>query len=203
MHEVEALRSPTRFGWAQPGVTLSEGGALARTEQKGGGFAASKAVMRSGRHFAQVTLGSGLLLYFGVARPNFMPAVPAGRTKLRNAHQVHEHCFYVTRGGHCWPAKSDWNGRQGAGMAGDRVGLLLDLDDGGSITVFKNDRPLGVMATGLSGEFCWSVVFFRPGFPTRLQKGRPLEKPVASVRICGAGPVEIFDLGGWGLGLAE
>ena len=34
--------------------------------------------------------------------------------------------------------------------------MLLDLD-AGTLTVFKNDERLGVMATGLSGEFCWAV----------------------------------------------
>ena len=34
--------------------------------------------------------------------------------------------------------------------------MLLDLDQG-SMTVYKNDKRLGVMATGLSGEYCWAV----------------------------------------------
>ena len=51
------------------------------------------------------------------------------------------HCFISTRGGHCWPSKSDWEGRQGAGRAGDRVGLLLDLDEG-SVTVYKHSAGL-------------------------------------------------------------
>ena len=51
------------------------------------------------------------------------------------------HCFISTRGGHCWPSRSDWEGRQGAGRAGDRVGLLLDLDEG-SVTVYKHSAGL-------------------------------------------------------------
>ena len=40
---------------------------------------------------------------------------------------------------------------------GDRIGKLLDLDQG-SMTVWKNDVKLGVMvAEGLSGPFCWAV----------------------------------------------
>jgi len=46
---------------------------------------------------------------------------------------------------------------QGAREDGDRIGLLLDLDQG-SMTVYKNDERLGVMATGLSGEYCWAVL---------------------------------------------
>ena len=45
---------------------------------------------------------------------------------------------------------------QHAREAGDRIGMLLDLDQG-SMTVYKNDERLGVMATGLSGEYCWAL----------------------------------------------
>jgi hypothetical protein len=46
---------------------------------KGGSFAATKAVMRAGRHFAQVTLGAGLLLFFGIVRPDWEGSqMPAG-----------------------------------------------------------------------------------------------------------------------------
>ena len=41
---------------------------------------------------------------------------------------------------------------------GDRIGMLLDLDQG-SMAVWKNDVKLGVMQTeGLSGPFCWAAV---------------------------------------------
>jgi hypothetical protein len=39
---------------------------------------------------------------------------------------------------------------------GDHIGMLLDLDQG-SMTVYKSVQRLGVMATGLSGEYCWAV----------------------------------------------
>ena len=39
---------------------------------------------------------------------------------------------------------------------GTRIGMLLGLDQG-SMTVYKNDERLGVMATGLSGEYSWAV----------------------------------------------
>jgi hypothetical protein len=40
--------------------------------------------------------------------------------------------------------------------AGDCIGLLLDLDRG-EMLAYKNGAPLGVMATELSGEYCWAV----------------------------------------------
>ena len=57
MHEVELLRVPLGFGRAHVDVTLSAGEAVA-TRGAGVGWrtAASKVVMRSGRHFAQFTL---------------------------------------------------------------------------------------------------------------------------------------------------
>ena len=47
---------------------------------------------------------------------------------------------------------------QPAKEQGDRIGMLLDLDQG-SMTVWKNDVKLGVMvAEGLRGPLCWAVV---------------------------------------------
>ena len=54
------------------------------------------------------------------------------------------------------PGGRDWEGEQGA-YEDDRIGMLLDLDQG-IMTVWKNDVKLGVMvAEGLSGPFCWAV----------------------------------------------
>ena len=36
------------------------------------------------------------------------------------------------------------------------VGMLLDLDEG-TLSVYKNDRRLGVMKRGLAGHYCWVV----------------------------------------------
>ena len=45
---------------------------------------------------------------------------------------------------------------QSARKQGDRIGMLLDLDQG-SMTVWKNGEQLGVMqAEGLSGPLCWA-----------------------------------------------
>ena len=37
-----------------------------------------------------------------------------------------------------------------------RIGLLLDLDNG-TLAVYKNDRRLGIIKDGISGEYNWSV----------------------------------------------
>jgi hypothetical protein len=50
---------------------------------------------------------------------------------------------------------------QGFGV-GDVVGLLLDCD-AGTLTVKKNGQRLGVAATGLTGELCWTVLMVGSG----------------------------------------
>ena len=51
----------------------------------------------------------------------------------------------------------DWEGMQAAREQGDRIGMLLDLDQG-SMSVWKNGQRLGVMqAEGLTGPLCWAA----------------------------------------------
>ena len=70
------------------------------------------------------------------------------------AFSVGGHCFYGTFHGERLAGQRNWQGRRSAKEQGDRIGMLLDLDQG-SMTVFKNDQTLGVMlAEGLSGLLC-------------------------------------------------
>jgi hypothetical protein len=75
---------------------------------------------------------------------------------------VDSHCFYDTFTGCRCPGYRDWEGRQGAVKEGGRIGMLLDLDQG-TMTVYKNDERLGVMATGLSGEYSWAALMHVEG----------------------------------------
>ena len=64
MHELAVLRLPLAFGRAHDDVSLSEGGAVATTNEVQPGWqpwraAASEVVMWSGRHFAQFTMLNG------------------------------------------------------------------------------------------------------------------------------------------------
>ena len=70
MHEVELLRLPLSFGLAHGDVTVSDNGAVATRSATEYAWrtAASKAVMRSGRHFAQLTVIEGDFMGFGVIR---------------------------------------------------------------------------------------------------------------------------------------
>ena len=174
MHEVSVLRLPLAFGRAHASVTLSENGAVAT--KSGGGFrtAASKVVMRSGRHFVQFTVAEGSDLLFGVVRPGW--DVEGGA----EAEDVDGHCFYETLDGSCWPGGNhDWEGKQHASEQGDRVGMLLDLDQG-SMTVWKNDEKMGIMqAEGLSGPLCWAVSLYHQNTSARIESAVAPASPTA------------------------
>ena len=76
MHEVGALRLPLAFGRAHADITLSENGAVATMDAPAPAptlprSAASKVVMRSGRHFVQFTVVAGDDVLFGVIRPGW------------------------------------------------------------------------------------------------------------------------------------
>ena len=123
-----------------------------RNVGNGGRVASSTVVMRSGRHSALVTVVEGGDLYFGVIRPDWdVERGGQGVTQWRTATAAL--CCYCTYNGRRYPTQPhDWETEQG-----DRIGMLLDLDQG-SMTVWKNDEKLGVIQVeGLSGEFCWAV----------------------------------------------
>jgi hypothetical protein len=61
---------------------------------------------------------------------------------------------------------------------GDRIGMLLDLDQG-TMTVYKNDERLGVMATGLSGEYCWAVDLCQQDDSARIEGAATPASPTA------------------------
>ena len=50
----------------------------------------------------------------------------------------------------------DWNGMERTFETSFKIGLELDLDEG-TLDVYKNDRRLGTMRSGLVGEYCWVV----------------------------------------------
>ena len=91
------------------------------------------------------------------------------------------HCFYCryTYTGTRQPGYSNWEGRQHAIAHGDRIGMLLDLDQG-SMTVYKNDERLGVMATGLSGEYSWAVSMYFSGHSARIEAAVTPVSPAAA-----------------------
>ena len=66
------------------------------------------------------------------------------------------------------PQRPQLEGRQTADE-GERIGMLLDLNQG-SMTVWKNGERLGVMqAEWLSGPLCWAVEMYAPATSARIE----------------------------------
>ena len=60
---------------------------------------------------------------------------------------------------------------------GDRIGMLLDLDQG-SMTVWKNDEKLGMMAAkGLRGPLSWAVELGAGGPSVRIESAPARPSP--------------------------
>jgi hypothetical protein len=109
MWEVESLRRGTVFGRSHAEITLSEGGSRATvSERTEWHTAASKAVIRAGRHYAEFTMVSGSIMFFGVIRPGW--DAEGGHS----AQHVDGHCFYDAYYGSRYPGHHDWNGMQPA-----------------------------------------------------------------------------------------
>jgi len=149
---MELLRRAAVFGRSHESITLTDGGALATRTGDGWGYdrgATSGVPMRAGQHYAQFTVVAGSRMMFGVVRP---------RWDVEGGHDAaldRQHRFYATAGGYRLPRFTgfydDWPGQQPAREPGDRIGLLLDLEQG-SMTVYKNDERLGVIQeSGLRG----------------------------------------------------
>ena len=139
----------------------------------------SNNIMMAGKHYvsfeASHRTGTGLLL--GVMRPGEAMQSAQGfplfssfceHFTQRNGSWQHNNrvdcCMYDSSDGYCW--SSDWVEGDSAlgvfwegmeGLSGSfTVGMLLDLDEG-TLSVYKNERKLGVMKRGLAGHYCWAV----------------------------------------------
>ena len=55
--------------------------------------------------------------------------------------------------------------------AGDRVGLLLDLDNGGTLTLYLDGKPCGTIAEGLAGPLHWCIAPYYAGKAVRIHAG--------------------------------
>eukprot|EP01046_Picozoa_sp_COSAG06_P007161 COSAG06_NODE_346_length_17038_cov_10.233721_4_plen_460_part_00 len=184
LHEVEELRRPLAFGRAHDEIQLSQGRAVAAMPPARPlsniylfRAAASATVMRAGWHYAQFTVVEGDDMFFGVIRPGWDVELEED-----GPDNVLGHCFYDNTYGTRWPGQHEWGGQQGATEAGDRIGLLLDLD-AGSMSVYKNDARLGVMqASGLSGEYCWAVALSICNHSVRIDSA-PLPPPPSTAQL--------------------
>ncbi|EJK77798.1 hypothetical protein THAOC_00348 [Thalassiosira oceanica] len=158
-------------------------------------------VMSSGSHYAEFEIIAGAP-YIGVVRP--MPVLDAGLfdsdcffvgdgyesfyprfLALRSGEwgdgNVHTCEYGCCLGRMSWTDWEDedsehlnlyWEGMESCGT-GDAIGMLLNLDEG-TLTIYKNNRRLGVMKDGLSGSYCWyatvehATVTIRRGTPPNI-----------------------------------
>lgn len=136
---------------------------------------ATAVAMRAGRHFARFTVMRGEDMLFGLVRPGY--DVDGGAI----TEDVDGHCFYDVSNGDLWPGPRSWEGQNYTvdGDEGDAIGMLLDFDDG-TLTIFRDEAAglerLGVMARGLSGEYCWAVSMWPRGHSAQLES--PVCAPV-------------------------
>ncbi|EJK74263.1 hypothetical protein THAOC_04069, partial [Thalassiosira oceanica] len=153
-------------------------------------------VMSSGSHYAEYEIIASAP-FIGVVRPmpgldvasfrdycwfigksgSFYPTFLAQRSAGWGDGNVHACDYSCGDGEMSWTDWEDeehlglrWEGREGCG-SGDTVGMLLNLDEG-TLTVYKNNRQLGVMKNGLSGSYCWYVSLRRDEAVT-IQGGTP------------------------------
>ena len=134
--------------------------------------------MTSGTHYSEFEIIAGVP-YIGIVRP--MPGLDtegnypfhrefyrdflAQRSEDWGDSTVHA-CEYLSQNGKMywtnWGDEDnwglDWEGRESC-RTGDTVGLLLNLDKG-TLTVYKNNRRLGLMKNDLNGSYCWFVTLF-------------------------------------------
>ncbi|EJK47890.1 hypothetical protein THAOC_33358, partial [Thalassiosira oceanica] len=150
----------------------------------GGGFSissavASRHVMSCGAHFAEFQITGSPEI--GIVRP--MPSLDAGayqgdfyfidesrlypdflaqRSGNWGNGNVHACACSSNTGLMIWTSWAtddaeweEWDGMESCDD-GDTIGMLLNLDDG-TLSVYKNNRRLGVMKDGLSGAYCCSA----------------------------------------------
>ena len=161
--------------------------------------AISSSVMRSGRHYANfdiivVNRYLDAHVNVGVIRPikgwddrgieNFLPSIIESYDSVSQDllaertdkwHGDVHCCSYYCLDGSCrrtdWYTRSnnDWVGRDSLRQPGT-IGLLLDLVEG-SLSVYKDGGRLGIMATGLMGEYCWFASMAVGNSSVRLERG--------------------------------
>jgi hypothetical protein len=119
--------------FAEDRVTLSEGGAVATQTMNKMSLTTTQIELTEDKHYWEVelTLDYNHMIFIGISRPNLDPT----------GIYYQRHCtdgwfMYAENGGLCGNGKYD-DDVAGAYKQGDRIGILLDLDNG-SLRFFKN-----------------------------------------------------------------
>ena len=183
---LQSLRIPLVFDQLVGPIGYVEGNKsrVANTHDYSWATAFSNNIMMAGKHYvsfevcdAHAYLSMGFCLSIGVMRPGeamqnaeegplhqeFYNHFTQRRGSRRYSNTVNC-CMYSTLDGSClshdWSgdfitSDDTWDGMERLSHP-HKVGLLLDLDEG-SLSVYINERKLGVMKRGLAGHYCWVV----------------------------------------------
>ena len=140
----------------------------------------SNNIMMAGKHYVSFEC-RWASLFVGVMRPgeamqnaSYSPLSPlfyehfTQRKGSRQYNNSENCCMYDSSDGHCWssdweyrrfgpiPGGEAWEGMEGLSDSPSKIGMLLDLDEG-TLSVYIDERKLGVMKRGLAGHYCWAV----------------------------------------------
>ena len=148
-------------------VVLSEGGAVAKQTKNTYNFslATSDTELTEGKHYWEVELlsESADLIFIGISRPNLEPAGDYGESDCTDGWFIE-----ASDGGLYGNGKAN-DDDAGDYKQGDRVGVLLDLDNG-SLRFFKNgvQHGPGYPAGSVTGPVVHAVQMFYSGTSVRL-----------------------------------
>jgi hypothetical protein len=119
--------------FAEGRVTLSEGGAVATQMRVSYSLTTTGTELTEGKHYWEVELLSERMggIFIGISRPNLNPVGEYWKRDCINAWFIHPSYGSLWGNGKCNDDPA------GAYKQGDRVGVLLDLNNG-SLRFFKN-----------------------------------------------------------------
>jgi hypothetical protein len=148
-------------------VTLSEGGAVATQTANGGNYTLTTTgtELTEGMHYWEVELLSESVgyIYIGISRPNLNPVGTYFHTECTDGWFIcAEYGALYGNGKYC-------GDKAGPYTQGDRVGVLLDFDDG-TLRFFKNgvQHGPGYPAGSVTGPVVHAVHMLKVGGSVRL-----------------------------------
>jgi hypothetical protein len=140
--------------FAEDRVMLSEGGAVATQTANRWSLTTTGTELTEGKHYWEVELLSNSVMdiYIGISRPNLDPAGAYWLRQCTDCWFINAYNGSLSGNGKCG------DDRAGGYKQGDRVGVLLDLDNG-SLRFFKNgvQHGLGYPAGSVTGPVVAAV----------------------------------------------
>jgi hypothetical protein len=137
-------------------ATLGEGGAVAtQTTSNIYTLTTTGTEVTEGKHYWEVELLEVAGIFIGISRPNLHPKGSHLKSECTDS------CFISATSGSLWGNGKQGDVRAGEYKQGDRVGMLLDLDNG-SLRFFKNgvQHGSGYAAGSVAGPVVAAVQMY-------------------------------------------